>query len=97
MAARPTFKKIRFQMIGNMTILVDFGRVFYRRALGIHRGRLSPLEIGPDAMWEATRVSFGGDYESAFHLAGGMSPVDSKNRRSTRSKALPQPSVERND
>lgn len=52
------------------------------RVLGIQRGRVSLLEIGPDAMWEdtpeeyrvmeITRVSFGGDYENALDLVGGV-------------------------
>jgi hypothetical protein len=60
------------------------------RVLGIQRGRVSLLEIGPDAMWEdtpqeyrvgeITRVNFGGDYENALHLVGGPPVVDSKGR-----------------
>jgi len=48
------------------------------RVLNINRGRVSMLEIGPDAMWdktpsehrlnEITRVNFGGDYEDALNL-----------------------------
>ena len=51
------------------------------RVLGIERGRVSLLEITPDATWEEkpesfrlneiTRVNFGGDYETALHLVGG--------------------------
>jgi hypothetical protein len=51
------------------------------RVLGVERGHVSPLEITPDAKWEAkpesfrlseiTRVNFGGDYEAALHLVGG--------------------------
>jgi len=51
------------------------------RILGVERGRVSVLEITPDATWEEkpesfglseiTRVSFGGDYETALHLVGG--------------------------
>ena len=50
---------------------------------GVSRGRVSLLEIGPDAIWEdtpqeyrikeITRVSFGGDYENALRLVGGES------------------------
>src|SRR5262249_31589272 len=56
------------------------------RVQGIHWGRLSLLEIGPDAKWqdspqeyrvsEITRVNFGGDYEGALHLVGGDPAVD---------------------
>jgi hypothetical protein len=51
------------------------------RVLGAERGRVSLLEINPDATWnkkptecrlsEITRVSFGGDYENALYLVGG--------------------------
>jgi len=51
------------------------------RVLGVERGRVSLLEINPDATWdkrpheyrmgEITRVDFGGDYENALHLVGG--------------------------
>jgi hypothetical protein len=51
------------------------------RVLGVSRGRVSLLEINPDATWDAkpteyslseiTRVNFGGDYEEALHLVGG--------------------------
>jgi len=51
------------------------------RVLGVNRGRVSLLEINPDATWdsspneyplrEITRVNFGGDYETALHLVGG--------------------------
>ena len=51
------------------------------RVLSIKDGRVSLLEIGPDAEWdhsateyrigEITRVNFGGDYENALHLVGG--------------------------
>jgi hypothetical protein len=51
------------------------------RVLGVSRGRVSLLEINPDATWdstpsqyllsEITRVNFGGDYETALHLVGG--------------------------
>jgi hypothetical protein len=49
---------------------------------------VSLLEIGPDAKWEdkpkeyrvteITRVNFGGDYENALHLVGGVPGVASK-------------------
>jgi hypothetical protein len=51
------------------------------RVLGVNRGRVSMLEINPDATWDKTpteyrlngitRVNFGGDYEKALHLVGG--------------------------
>ena len=51
------------------------------RILSVERGRVSLLEITPDATWEKqpefyrlseiTRVSFGADYETALHLVGG--------------------------
>ena len=54
------------------------------RVIGLTKGRLSLLEIGPDAKWdenptefrlsEITRVDFGGDYEEALHLVGGAPP-----------------------
>lgn len=55
------------------------------RVQGVNRGRVSLLEIGPDAVWEdtseeyrtkeITRVNFGGDYEDALHLVGGEPSV----------------------
>jgi hypothetical protein len=55
------------------------------RVQGVNRGRVSLLEIGPDAIWEdkpeeyrmkeITRVNFGGDYEDALHLVGGEPSV----------------------
>jgi hypothetical protein len=52
------------------------------RVVGIARGQVSLLEINPDATWdeqpisyrlrEITRVNFGGDYENALHLVGGI-------------------------
>ena len=54
------------------------------RVVGINRGRVSLLEINPDATWdtkanehplsEITRVSFGGDYEDALAVVGGNPP-----------------------
>ncbi len=51
------------------------------RVLSVERGRVSLLEITPDAKWEEnpeiyrlsqiTRVGFGADYETALHLVGG--------------------------
>lgn len=49
--------------------------------LSVERGRVSLLQINPDAKWdekpttywlnEITQVNFGGDYEDALHLVGG--------------------------
>jgi hypothetical protein len=60
------------------------------RVIDLNKGRLSLLEIGPDALWddepetyrlgEITRVDFGGDYEEALHLVGGV-PTAHKARR----------------
>lgn len=54
------------------------------RVLGVERGRVLLREIKPDATWEnsptefrlseITRVNFGGDYENALHLVGGVGP-----------------------
>ena len=51
------------------------------RVVKVEKGKLSLLEIGPDAVWddkpttyrtnEITRVTFGGDYEGALYLVGG--------------------------
>jgi hypothetical protein len=50
------------------------------RVVDLSNGRLTLLEIGPDAAWddqlntyrlsEITRVDFGGDYENALYLIG---------------------------
>jgi hypothetical protein len=54
------------------------------RVLSVEQGRVSLLEINPDAKWEKmpadyrlseiTRVSFGADYENALYLVGGNRP-----------------------
>jgi len=54
------------------------------RVQDVDRGRVSLLEINPDATWdenpnefklsEITRVNFGGDYENALFLVGGGPP-----------------------
>lgn len=54
------------------------------RVLGVEQGRVSLLEINPDATWddsptefklsEITRVNFGGDYENALFVVGGHPP-----------------------
>ena len=51
------------------------------RVRSVRDGRVSLLEIGPDAKWDATaseyqireitRINFGGDYEDALHVVGG--------------------------
>jgi hypothetical protein len=56
----------------------------------LRNGGVVLLEIGPDAVWdekpetyrlsEITRVDFGGDYEEALHLVGGL-PRTNKSRR----------------
>jgi hypothetical protein len=55
------------------------------RIVDIHNGRVSLLQINPDATWDGkpetyritdiTRIDFGGDYEQALHLVGGV-PTD---------------------
>lgn len=60
---------------------VDAEVCWIGRVLKAEKGKLSLLEIGPDAEWdeepttyhtsEITRLSFGGDYEGALHLVGG--------------------------
>lgn len=59
--------------------------------LGVTGGRVSLLEIGPDATWEdtpheyrlneITRVNFGGDYENALDLVGTTRTVPRRNLR----------------
>jgi len=60
---------------------VDAGACWIGRVVDLTRGRVTLLEIGPDASWdkglesyrlnEITRVDFGGDYEDALQLIGG--------------------------
>jgi len=60
---------------------VDSGACWIGRILSVERGRVSLLGITPAAVWdkmpesyrlsEITRVTFGGDYETALHLVGG--------------------------
>jgi hypothetical protein len=60
---------------------VDAGACWVGRVVDLGRGRVTLLEIGPDASWddeletyrlnEITRVDFGGDYENALQLVGG--------------------------
>jgi hypothetical protein len=54
------------------------------RVLGVGKGRVSLLEICPDATWEKepqhfrlgeiTRVNFAGEYEASLHLVGSDPP-----------------------
>jgi hypothetical protein len=54
------------------------------RVSSVRNSRVSLLEIGPDAKWDAsaseyrireiTRANFGGDYEDALHVVGGEPP-----------------------
>jgi hypothetical protein len=60
---------------------VDAGACSIGRVVDLSKGRVTLLEIGPDATWddeletyrlsEITRVDFGGDYEDALQLIGG--------------------------
>jgi hypothetical protein len=69
---------------------VDPHECWIGRVQGVDGGRLSLLEIGPDARWEdspekyrvaeITRVNFGGDYEDALHVVAGDHVVDSSGR-----------------
>jgi hypothetical protein len=71
----------RFPLVTIHREEVDPDVCWIGRVLGIERGRVSLLEINPDATWEnspndyrlseITRVGFGGDYEDALHLVGG--------------------------
>ena len=52
------------------------------RVVGVNKDNVSLLEIGPDACWEdvvtdyrtreITRIDFGGAYEDALILVGGL-------------------------
>jgi hypothetical protein len=90
-------KKPRVNLASIEKLLISAGQVFplvaihreeirpsacrIGRVLDIKRGRVSLLEINPDATWddapfeyrlgEITCVSFGGQYEDALHLVGG--------------------------
>jgi hypothetical protein len=60
---------------------IDEGACWIGRVVDLGSGRVTLLEIGPDASWdneletyrlsEITRVDFGGDYENALQLIGG--------------------------
>jgi|SRR5579863_1619617 len=60
---------------------VDPSVCWIGRVVRLSKGRVTLLEIGPDATWddaletyrlsEITRVDFGGDYENALQLIGG--------------------------
>src|ERR1017187_163903 len=70
---------------------VDPGVRQIGRVVEVMDGRVSLLEIGPDAAWddkpesyrlsEITRVDFGGDYEEALHLVGGLPRATKRRRR----------------
>lgn len=57
------------------------------KVVKVGRGKVSLLEIRPNATWrmrpdeyrlsEITRVSFGGDYEDALHIVGGVAKLGS--------------------
>jgi hypothetical protein len=59
---------------------VDASACWIGRVVDLRKGRVTLLEIGPDASWddrlesyrlsEITRVDFGGDYEDALQLIG---------------------------
>ena len=65
--------------------IADAGICKIGRVLGVNNGRLSLLEIGPDAIWDEapneyalddiTRVNFGGDYEDALNIVSGKPPA----------------------
>jgi hypothetical protein len=60
---------------------VEASACWIGRVVDVSRGRVTLMEIGPDASWddrletyrlsEITRVDFGGDYEDALQLIGG--------------------------
>jgi hypothetical protein len=66
---------------------VDPNVCWIGRVRRVNEGRVTLLEIGPDAVWddspreyklsEITRVNFAGDYENALYLVGGEPPVAS--------------------
>jgi hypothetical protein len=92
---RPKKPRVRVESIEEL--LVSAGRAFplvtihrekadpdvceIGRVVKVKDGRLSLLEINPDATWDKepkqyrlrdiTRVDFGGEYEEALHLVGG--------------------------
>ena len=71
----------RFPLVTLHRETVDPDVCWIGRVLGVERGRVSLLNISPDATWEEkpesfklseiTRVNFGGDYENALYLVGG--------------------------
>jgi hypothetical protein len=70
-----------FPLVAIHTEVKDPDVCWIGRILGVNRGRVSLLEINPDAAWDnrptehrlndITRVNFGGEYEDALHLVGG--------------------------
>lgn len=73
-----------FQLIAIHRERVDPDVCQIGQVISVRGGKLSLLEIDPDANWDAqpsefrtreiTRVNFGGDYENALHLVGGDPP-----------------------
>ena len=71
----------RFPLVAIHREQIDPEVCWIGRLLGVHRGRLSPLEIYPDTKWdttpteypvrEITHINFGGDYEDALASVGG--------------------------
>jgi hypothetical protein len=65
---------------------IDASVCWIGRVVDLRDGRVTLLEISPDATWddelgsyrlnEITRVDFGGDYEDALHLIGGSEYED---------------------
>jgi hypothetical protein len=65
--------------------MVDPDACWIGKIREIQQGKVSLLEIGPDAKWdrrptsykmnEITAVEFGGEYEKALHLVGGNPPA----------------------
>jgi hypothetical protein len=84
LTANQTFPLVTFHREKVDANVCQIGRV-----IELRNGRVSMLEIGPDAVWdetpetyrlsEITRVDFGGDYEEALHLVGGL-PHTNKHR-----------------
>lgn len=76
---------------------VDPSVCWIGRVLAIEHGRVSLLEINPDATWEETpcsyplkeitRINFGGDYEDALHLVAAQSGPHVKSKKELLRKA----------
>jgi hypothetical protein len=73
-----------FQLLTIHREMIKPGVCWIGKVAEIKRGRVSLLEIGPDAKWddgptsyrlnEITSVEFGGEYERALFLVGGNPP-----------------------